>query len=327
MNKLKAEATLSYNKNFSPNWDQSIYGPEDFIYNIILWMGPDVDIRNLKNYWQPGKQGIQQFNYNYAWYNNPWFVAYQDLNGYYRDAPTGTLKLTYDIAKGLSLMVRSGANINITNTTQKTPLSLINYTSTTDGAYFQSSESAFQIISDFLLSYKKQITKDFNFDISGGGSNRYYKDNYLSASASGLNVPEVYNLGNSKRPVSATNSLSEEKVNSLYGFVNLSFKDAIFLSLTGRNDWSSALPISHDAYFYPSASLSVVLSNLIRMPDYISFLKLRGSWSNISSDFQPYSAFGTYSYGTNYNQTSPSLYMGGTLYNQNLQPSKTINRE
>lgn len=327
LDKVKAEATLSYNKNFSPNWTPVDYGPTNFTYNILLWMGPDVNINDLKNYWQRGKQGTQQYNYNYVWYNNPWFLANEYLNSYYRDAPVGTLKLTYDMTKDLSLMLRSGANINITNQSLKTPISMVNRNNSTDGAFFESYESSLQIISDFLFSYKKKLSESFDFDISAGGSNRYYSNNFLSGAASGLNVPEVYNMGNSKRPTTAINSISEEKVNSLYGFADLSYRDAVFLNITGRKDWSSALPIQNNSYFYPSASLSVVLSQMFKLPSFISFAKVRGSWSNISSDFQPYSAFAAYSYGTNWNQSNPSLYMGGTLYNPHIQPSKTINKE
>jgi hypothetical protein len=84
--KFRVESSISYNKQYSPNYPETGYGPTNFFYNILLWMGPDVDIRDLRDYWKPaggrtsgsgfipyGVKDIQQFNYNYSWYNNPYF--------------------------------------------------------------------------------------------------------------------------------------------------------------------------------------------------------------------------------------------------------------
>ena len=64
--KLRAEATMSYNKQYTPNVPTTGYGPSNYFYNILLWMGPDVDIRDMRNYWQAGKVGTQQLTYNYS---------------------------------------------------------------------------------------------------------------------------------------------------------------------------------------------------------------------------------------------------------------------
>ena len=138
--KLKLEATLSYNRQYSPNYPQTGYGANNYFYNILLWMGPDVDIRDLRNYWQPGGgrfssgafipygvKNVQQFNYNYTWYNNPWFLAYESLNGYTNDVLTGQVNATYDMAKGLSFYLRSGVITNNSLSTLKTPKSYIYY--------------------------------------------------------------------------------------------------------------------------------------------------------------------------------------------------------
>src|SRR5690606_23383081 len=88
--------------------------------------------------------------------------------------------------------------------------------------------------------------------------------------------------------VSYTSGLSNKRINSLYGMASIGFRDAVFLELSGRNDWSSTLPVNNRSYFYPSASLSVVGSDLLKLPQQISLLKLRGGWAKVGKDTSPY---------------------------------------
>ena len=117
--KLKLEATLSYNKQYTPNYPQTSYGANNFFYNLLLWMGPDVDVRDLRDYWKPaggrtsggafipyGVENVQQFNYNYSWYNNPWYIAYEALNGYNNDVITAQLNANYDFTEKLFFLCK-----------------------------------------------------------------------------------------------------------------------------------------------------------------------------------------------------------------------------
>ena len=71
--RTRIDAVYTYNYQYTDNYPKRGYGPQNYIYNTIIWMGEDVDINDLRNYWQEGKEGIQQYNFNYVWYNNPWF--------------------------------------------------------------------------------------------------------------------------------------------------------------------------------------------------------------------------------------------------------------
>ena len=79
----------------------------------------------------------------------------------------------------------------------------------------------------------------------------------------------------------STNIIREKQVNSVLGYAEISYKSQMFLNISGRNDWSSALQKPNNSFFYPSASLGVMVSEMAKLPDFISFLKLRGSWANI----------------------------------------------
>ncbi|MCH5596622.1 hypothetical protein [Niabella ginsengisoli] len=107
--KLNVDAKLTYNREYSDNYPTIGYGPPNILYNLILWIGTDVDITDLKNYWLPGQEGLQQRNYNLSWYNNPYFVAYEYLNGYKKNNAFGQITFDYKFTKDLSLKFRNGS--------------------------------------------------------------------------------------------------------------------------------------------------------------------------------------------------------------------------
>ncbi|MFA4979707.1 MAG: TonB-dependent receptor, partial [Sphingobacterium sp.] len=101
----------------------------------------------------------------------------------------------------------------------------------------------------------------------------------------GLTVPGVYDLSNSIMPTVSTNDRALRQVGSVYGFMDVNYKSMLFLNLTGRFDKSSTMPVKNNTYFYPSASLSAVISQMVTLPKVISALKIRGAYANVASDF------------------------------------------
>ena len=287
-------------------------------------MGTDVDVRDLRNYWQPGLEDIQQRHYNYTWYNNPYFTAYENLQSYYKDVNYGQVSLTYDFTESLVLKVRSGVNWYGLMSELLTPKSMILYSDPVDGNYEMSTTKDFNLNSDVFLQYQKTFAGNWEMNATLGGNNRWEENNYLYATTSGLNVPGFYNLSNSTGDVQASNSLRQKMVNSVYGTLGVSYRNAVFLGMTGRNDWSSALPVENNSYFYPSFSLSTVVSEFIDLPDAIPFFKLRGSWAQVSNDLAVYSTIPVYNDGVNWNSNA-SVYFPGSLRNPDITPetSKT----
>jgi len=322
--KLRADASFSYNKQFTPNYPRSGYGPQNYVYNMLLWMGTDVDVRDLKDYWQPGMEGLQQRHYNLTWYNNPYFTAYENLQGYYKDVNYGQVSLTYEFSKNLSLKARTGLNWYGLMSDLRTPKSFILYSDPTDGNYEVQMDKDFNLNTDVFLEYKKSWKNLWELNLSAGGNSRWEEHNYLYSRTSGLNIPGFYNLSNSTGDVLASNSLRQKKVNSLYGTLDLNYKKTVFLGITSRNDWSSALPIENNSYFYPSISLSTIVSELIHLPAAIPFFKLRGSWAQVSNDLAVYSTTPVYNNAVNWNSNASVSFPGSQL-NPNIRPetSKT----
>lgn len=334
--RFRIEATMSFNKQFSPNYPETGYGPDNLFYNILLWMGPEVDINDMRNYWVTGKENIEQETYNYTWYNNPWFLAYERVRRYSADVVQAQANATYDFSKDLSFMVRSGASVNNNVRTVKTPWSFINYGNSRApfGNFEMRDRSQLRIVTDALLTYKKSFLKDFNITASAGASTRFDQFTEQNSNTNGLSVPGVYNLGNSINPVQSSNKLLEKQVNSVLGYAEVSYKDQIFLNVSGRNDWTSALQKPNNSFFYPSASLGIIASEMVQLPTVISFLKFRGSWANISTDIidianeidQEYATLPVYGSGQRWNGQS-ALHLPARLISSNILPNKTISQE
>lgn len=325
--KLTSDASLTYNRQYTDNFPETGYGPNNYLYNLVLWTGPDIDVRDLRNYWKDGQEGLQQRHYNTSWYNNPYFQAYEYLRGYYRDNVFGQLKLDYNILPGLDLTMRTGLNQFALNRTWKEPKSYVAYDYVSRGNFSLSTQNELNLNTDFIAQYSRQLNNDFVIRASAGGANRWRTLRLQDQSTDGLVVPGFFNLSNSINPLRGSNSHQEQKVNSVYGTVDLEFSGGIFLGFTARNDWVSTLPVRNNSFFYPSASLSGVISDFVDLSTaHISFLKLRASWSRVS-DGQiraldpeyPYQHISAYSPGVNWNNT-PSLTFPSVLLNSNIKP-------
>jgi len=319
--KLKVDAALAYNRQYTKNFPQTGYGPYNYLYNLVLWTGVDVDVDDLRNYWAEGKEGTQQRHFNTSWYNNPYFIAYEALQGYNKDNTYGNLNLNYDANEDFSINFRSGFNSSTLNRDWKEPQSIIGYGSLSKGNYALRSTTSFSLNADLIASYKKEISEQVKVNATIGASTRYsdYKD--LNIRTDGLTIPEFYNTANSTNPLKGSNWYGEELVNSIYATLDVEFVKSMYFGVTGRKDWVSTLPVKNNNFFYPSVSLSTVLSELIDFGEYVSFVKLRGSWANVSDGRTggTYSHLAAYDNGVNWNN-SASLNYPSTLLNDNINP-------
>ncbi|UII20609.1 SusC/RagA family TonB-linked outer membrane protein [Fulvivirga ligni] len=325
--KVQLDATLSYNKVYSPNYPRYGYGPKNHMYTILVWMGDDVDGNDLKNHmYVPGFEGYRQANYNYAWYNNVYFAAYELEQEYNKNTLDGKLKLKYQITPDFYLQGRVSAREQRSFEDIQTPKSYLNYGDSRNGDYKNWNKNQLNFDTDVLASYTKDLSTNVGFTINAGASNFYRKYQEEYSSTDGLIVPEIYNLSNSQGNIMGSNLLREKSIRSVYGTVELDFLNSIFLNFSARNDWSSTLPTSTNSYFYPSASLSAVLSELMSFPQAMDYFKVYGSWSQVSSDLDPYSIFSTYNQGVTYGST-PSVQYPSGLVNASIMPEKSTTSE
>ncbi|WP_116126660.1 SusC/RagA family TonB-linked outer membrane protein [Lewinella sp. IMCC34183] len=135
--------------------------------------------------------------------------------------------------------------------------------------------------------FSKDIAPAFNLRFLAGFD--VFDSNYdrVTTSGLGLSIYDLYSLNNVSE-VQTSSNITNRRLLGLYGDLSLAYLNSIYLTVTGRNDWSSTLPVANRSFFYPSVSLGVVFDELVDLPDFISFLKLRGSYAGIGKDTDPY---------------------------------------
>lgn len=290
---------------------------------VYVW--PHVDIRDLQDIWVPGKEDIEQLRPSTEG-NNPYFIAHELTNAFVRDRLYGSLKMNYQFTPELSLFVRYSLDRNNENRETKIPYS---YSRTPNGAYYLTDLANQESNSDFLASYYKTISKfDVNLNVGGNYMRRTNSSNWIGSTnrSVGLTVPGVFNVGNINRDnLGVSSSLSEKAIYSLYGLASFGYDHMLYLDITGRNDWSSTLPAANRSYFYPSVSLSWILSETFELPSAISLLKLRGGWAQVGNDTDPYRLEPTLGTG-NYNDLTTTS-VPATLLNPNLKPEIATSTE
>lgn len=326
---LTLTTKLSYNNRFSDNLPGAGYGNQSIMYWYIFWQ-PNADLNWLKNYWQNGKTNLN-IEYPFSSFpENPYAIVNEFINRTNRDNFLGNVQATYNFSKELSLTLRASGDFTNENRAQERPYDA--GTKLPQGSYREQNIYSHEISGDFMLRYNKTINKDFNLSVTAGGSqlrNKYQKRDYR---ADGLAIPNIYRLDNNLYPIISIPDTSEYRINSFYGAASLSFKSYLYLDLTARKDWSSVLatPRRTDnvGFFYPSASLSFIMSDYFKLPTVVNFAKLRFSASQVGSGgTTPYRT--SYNYGLAGNGIYPdSAYNNpGTLPNDNLKPLKTTTYE
>ena len=291
-NKLKLSTNLDFSRNNSNNRPASERGS-----NPLQWayaVSPHINILDLKNYWVPGREGLQQKSQAIGNYNNPWFLAYEVKNAFERNRFFGNAKLDYQITKELNFMARY--SLDTYGETRETKIAP-SYTGEKNGAYGLTTLSPSETNIDFLATYAKSL-QDFSLSLSVGGNARNSTNRFISESSrggTGLVIPGLYTLQNiATANIQYSSSQSKKVVYSAYGMANVGYKDMIYLDLTARNDWSSTLPVDNRSYFYPSASLSVLLNEMFQIPNNrIDLIKVRAGVAQAGNDTNPYALFNT----------------------------------
>jgi TonB-linked SusC/RagA family outer membrane protein len=283
-----------------------------------------VDIRDLKDY-NIG-QGNTIKNVLPGNSNNPWMLAHDVNNSFNRNQVFGNIMGTYNFSSKLSLMARM--TIDKLDEVRESKIGQGYSQEPKNGAYGISNSNNFERNNDFLLSYKDNFG-DFAVNVSAGGNIRYSKSSYVSNSSktgAGLIIPNLYTLGNiSNVALNYSSARFEKEVRSVYGMANLSWKDAIFLDVTARNDWSSSLPQVNRSFFYPSASLSVLINEFVTM-NHVDMLKVRGGVARTGYDTDPYRLNQVYGNGGNWGDAIMLNKQSGLL-NPNLKPEQITSYE
>lgn len=316
--RLSVRTFINYINSNSSNRPATGYGSENIMY-LFTWMGRQSDVGALREYWQRGQEGFAQYNYNYAWMDNPYFAMLENQNGFNKHRLINNTSINYKIVDNLTLRFRNGIDYYSDLRTSKRAFSSQRFR---NGAYREDEVSFSEVNTDFLLSYDRQISENWQFSIALGGNLMNQQFRYGNTVANELSVPGIYNFNNSRVPLAVDQYQQRKQIASLYAFGQASYKSHVFLDVTVRNDWSSTLPTSNNAYAYYSFSLSGIISEWFDMPKAISLLKLRASVASVGNDTDPYNLNNTFAFGQLYG-TNPTVTNAATLQNSQLLPERT----
>lgn len=321
-NKLTLNTTVNYQNTNSGNRPNISYGTENLMY-LWIWYGRQINTRNLRDYWMPGLEGVQQYNYNYNYHDNPYFTVFENTNGQQKNRIFGNLMLNYKITDKLSLMLRTGVDNYNEVRERKRAFSTQRFPR---GNYREDNVSFNERNSDFLLTYSETTKATWTYNIALGGNLMSQENRFLQLVAPELLIPDIYNFTNTAVALQTEQFNSSKKINSLYGFGQIGYKNILFLDITGRNDWSSTLPVTNNSYFYPSVTVSGIISDMIEMPRSVSLVKVRAAYAEVGNDTSPYSLTNVFNnqiaWGSDQAKTESSV-----LSNSELRPERTASTE
>lgn len=320
--KVRIDANINYIKSDSGNRPSLSYGTESVMY-LFAWYGRQINTNNLRDYWMPGMEGTQQFNYNYNYHDNPFFNVYENTNAQDKDRVYGNVSVTYDIDKHWKVMLRSGRDFYRELRTKKRAFSTQRFPL---GYYREDNIFFEEVNTDFLVSYDNTFNEKWNLNISIGGNQLRRTQDYQQTVAPELINPGVYSFNNTRKPLEISANDEQKRINSLYGFARFAYDNYLYLDITGRNDWSSTLPTDNNSYFYPSITLSAVFSDMLNMPEYVSFAKFRAAYAEVGNDTDPYKLRSFYS-NENPFGPYPILTESNLIPNADLKPEITSSYE
>lgn len=318
--RFKASGKISYVNLGVDNRAEQGYNWNNVMFTIGQWTARQIDMDRLRNY---KDENGNMVNWNMI-HENPYWIQYENTNSQVRDRFTGNASISYELTNWLNAELASGTDIyedrrevRYAKGSNRTP----------NGQYSERIRYINEWTSRLMLNVNRQLTSRFSLTGLLGAETVRNELRLNSGFAPELSLPNLYTLENSAvRPI-IDNFKSKKAVNSLYGSASLGYNEYVYLEVTGRNDWSSTLPIENNSYFYPSVSTSIIFSDIIDHGlNWFTYGSLRGGWTKVGNDTDPYQLELTYSSGRPFGGI-PTYAISNSLPNLDLKPEQTTSWE
>jgi TonB-linked SusC/RagA family outer membrane protein len=319
---VKEQNMISSGYYFNPIVATYLFPPGDDIRKYMPYEQYDQE-RNIKTqYWPFGNMGLSM--------QNPYWIVNRDMFQNHKDRFILSGGLTWKLAKGFSLAGRAKVDNTTSIYEKKYSASTETLFASTYGAFYRANEDTRQVYADAILNMDKYFG-DFSVNANLGTSikdENYSYNNvggYLSSAAStaSTDLAHGFTLGNvTKSTATIEQNDYHHQVQSVFATAQVGYKSMVYLDATARNDWDSYLgntKYKNKGFFYPSVGLSFILTDMVPglKSNALSFLKLRGSYSEVGNSPQAFAAALTYPYANGSISTS-------TQYpNRDLEPERT----
>ncbi|WPU94745.1 SusC/RagA family TonB-linked outer membrane protein [Mucilaginibacter sabulilitoris] len=322
---LKIDARLQYqratvNNRIARNDDAS--NPMNTFFYLPRSVGPD-DFIPWKdaagNEFVAGNIGLE----------NPYWLIHENANRDRNNTIIGGITATLKLLPGLQFRGQASTNMNWGDRQILLQKGAASNGNGKDGRYTTSLINNANYNYEGLFLYNKQLK---NFSLLGnlGGNIRLLNNNTITSQITtllGHSTIDEISLANNGGLVTSTERPLRSKIYSVFGTASIGYKNFVYLDLTGRNDWSSTLPLANGSFFYPSASTSFVFTELFHIPQNIlSFGKVRASIATVGNDTSPYNLTSLFGYNGAFNG-SPLVSFDQLLKNQDLKPEKSTSIE
>lgn len=304
------------------------YG-ESIMSQFNQWFQRQVDMKRLEDY--KTSTGIHRtWNQNDAvngdltphYWDNPYWERYENYEDDRRDRLFGNVSLSYDFTDWLKLTGRAMTDFYDDKRNERVAIGGVREASYNEFTYFVRENNY-----DVILSADKFITEDIGINAFVGANLRNNtREETESRSVGGLGIPNFYNLANSVGSINNTSEIYESAYSSVFGSAEISYARMLYLTLTGRNDWFSTLPVENNNKFYPSASLSFVFSELINQ-NWFSYGKIRAGWAQVANDASVGAYKTSATYEANTNTVLPSFSVPDEKSNPDLRLETTSSFE
>jgi len=228
----------------------------------------DASGEEKQSYWNPGSS-VQL---------NPYWALNRVLNFQKRERILGLVTLKYNFTGWLNFQLRGSLDKTTQNLWHK--IYADNYFSQVGSTFDMSETRRHGINVDGLLSFSHSLSKDFSLSGNIGASIQEAWYESSSQDANGLNKANFFFMVNAKSAIALNSYGRTPQVQSLYATTTLGYKNYLYLDITARNDWSSALPKANQSYFYPSAGLSAIISDMVSLPSWVTYGKARVTFAS-----------------------------------------------
>ena len=323
--RLEFRANAMYVGSGSSNVPNAGYDESSSVMYSFLWLPRNVAIDDLRNYWKPGQENVQQSYVEELWGNNPWMLVNENTNSFNARRLLGDVNATWHFNERTNLRVRTGQDM-------KNDLRRYRRATSTKGVPFGSYRedhlSFYENNTEALFSWANAAPmeqKDLRIDAKVGGNLMQQRSNSIIANNPQLLQPGVFTLTNNRSNVQTESRTAEKQIRSVFGLASFGYKGTLYLDLSARNDWSSTLPAANNSYFYPAASASWIVTELADMGP-LSFLKVRGAFAQVGSDTDPYLLTNTYSPEALFGGY-PAFSVNPFATNPDLRPERTTSLE
>ena len=267
--------------------------------------------KRVQNYWNPGSFTLQ----------NPYWSVYRNLYERTRLRVMGMAAIKYQITPSLSAQARGSADYYNETGEEKEYNNTFWVETPGQGNYIVEKSSNRLLTGDVLLTFIKDISPSFNMNVNAGASIERTDFETTIAENKGLVIPNVFSLNNAVG-LNTVQGISRSEKHSIYGAAQLGFKNFVFLNMTGRNDWNSTLPKNNLSYFYPSVGATLIVTELLNLPEAISLAKLRGTYAVVANG-TGFDSYRSPKYEYRAGGNSIFMYSDETRYLEELKPETT----